>query len=211
MKDKKGKLIIVRHTESEWNKQERWTGQYDADLTPKGIEMAERMAKVIEDINIDRAFTSKLVRAQKTLNILLKNLDLERVPIETSPNINERDYGDYTGKNKWEMKEIIGEERFNCVRRAWDCPVPNGETLRVVHERVIPYYKETVLPNILKGENVILVAHTNSIRALIKYIEGISDEDIRKAEMPFGTFFIYSVNEEGKFLEKEVRELGQLS
>lgn len=173
--------------------------------------MAERMAEVIKDINIDRAFTSELIRAKKTLNIILKASGIVTVPIESDSGLNERDYGDYTGKKKWEMKDVMGEERFNCVRRAWDCPVPNGETLRTVHERVVPYYRETVLPCLLKGENVLLVAHTNSIRALIKYIESISNDDIRKTEMPFGTFFIYSVDEEGKVVEKEVRELDQTS
>ncbi len=206
MDQKNGKLIVVRHHESEWNKLSKWTGTYDADLTRNGIEMAEKMGRVIEDIEIDRAVSSELKRSYKTLRCMLDASGRSDIEIERSSAINERDYGDHTGKNKWDMKEIFGEGEFNNIRRAWDHPVPNGETLKMVYQRVIPYYVNDILPGISEGKNTLLVAHTNSIRALIKYIEDISNEDIKDLEIPFGIFFIYEVDRNsGRILKKETR------
>lgn len=206
MNNENGKLVIARHGESEWNDLQRWTGQYNSKMNEKGYEMSEKMAKLIEDIKIDRAFTSELERAYETLRVIMENLDITDIPITETPALNERDYGDYTGEDKWEMKEILGEERFNCIRRGWDCPVPNGETLKIVYERVIPYYKENILPELLEDKNILIVAHTNSIRALVKYIEKIPDDKIKELEIPFETFIIYNLDNEGRKTEKEIRD-----
>ncbi len=203
----KGKLIIVRHHESEWNKLGKWTGIHDASLTPHGVEMAQKMGEVIKDIKIDRAISSELRRAHRTLREMLNGSGYPDLEIERSPAINERDYGDYTGRNKWEMKDLFGEEKFNGIRREWDHPVPNGETLKIVYGRVVPFYLEEILPRVLRGENTILVAHTNSIRALVKYIEEIPNEEIKNLEIPFGLFLVYEVDDSGHMIEKEIREL----
>jgi 2,3-bisphosphoglycerate-dependent phosphoglycerate mutase len=129
------------------------------------------------------------------------------VDIIRSGAINERDYGDYTGKNKWEVKELIGEDAWNEIRRGWDAPVPNGETLKMVYERVVPFYKETILPLLAEGKNVIIVAHGNSIRALMKYIESIPDSEVGNLEMLFGQILVYDVDPEGLMQKKQVTEI----
>ena len=108
-----------------------------------------------------------------------------------------RDYGEYTGKNKWEVKDLVGEEAFNQIRRGWDVPVPGGETLKMVYERVVPFYSETILPQLREGKNILIVASGNSIRSLMKYLESISDEGISQLEMPFGQIIVYNITAEG--------------
>ncbi len=117
--------------------------------------------------------------------------------IESSSALNERDYGEYTGKNKWEVKDLVGEEAFNQIRRGWDVPVPGGETLKMVYERVVPFYSETILPQLREGKNILIVASGNSIRSLMKYLESISDEGISQLEMPFGQIIVYNITAEG--------------
>ena len=119
------------------------------------------------------------------------------VDIETNGALNERDYGDYTGKNKWQMKELLGEEKFNALRRGWNEPVPGGETLKMVYERVVPFYNDQILPLINEGQNVLIVAHGNSIRALMKHIDKMSDEEVGNLEMIFGQINIYELEEDG--------------
>jgi 2,3-bisphosphoglycerate-dependent phosphoglycerate mutase len=117
--------------------------------------------------------------------------------IESSSALNERDYGEYTGKNKWEVKTLVGEEAFNQIRRGWDVPVPGGETLKMVYERVVPFYAEIILPQLREGKNILIVASGNSIRSLIKYLDSISDEGISQLEIPFGQILVYDINPEG--------------
>ena len=129
------------------------------------------------------------------------------VPYERSAALNERDYGDYTGKNKWEVQKEIGEAAFENLRRGWDVPVPNGETLKMVYERSVPFYKKTILPELVEGKNVLVVAHGNSIRSLVKYIESLSDSDIAKTEMIFGVVLVYTVDAKGKQRTKTERHI----
>jgi 2,3-bisphosphoglycerate-dependent phosphoglycerate mutase len=128
------------------------------------------------------------------------------VPTEHSLALNERNYGDYTGKNKWEMEKILGKETWEKVRRAWDYPIPNGETLKMVYDRAVPYFKEKIMPLVESGKNVLVVAHGNSLRAIVKYLENISDEDIEHVEIPFGAITIYDIDKEGRILNKEIRK-----
>ncbi len=201
-----GKLIVVRHHESEWNKLGKWTGVTDVDLTDYGYEMSTKMGSLIKDQNIDQAFVSEQVRTLETLLCMEDGVCID-VPITKSSALNERDYGDYTGKNKWEMEKILGKEEFDNLRRGWDYPVPNGETLKMVYERVVPFYLGTLLPILREGKTVLMVAHGNSIRALMKYIENISDEDVQKINMLFGAVVIYDLDAEGHMIKKEVREI----
>lgn len=200
-------LVIIRHHESEWNKLGKWTGVTDVHLTEYGFQMSKEMGKLITDIKFDQAFASGQVRTLETLIMILDSIGQLSVPIERSNAINERDYGDYTGKNKWDMKEMLGDEQFDRVRRDWDCPVPNGETLKMVYDRAVPYYLSTIKPLVNAGKNVIMVAHGNSIRAILKYIESISDEDMGKVEMIFGGVLIYDIDQDGKMVKKEVRQV----
>ena len=202
-----GKLILARHHESEWNKLGFWTGIRDRHLTDYGFEKSTEMGSLIKDIHVDRAFASMQVRSIETLSCILDALGEYRVPTEHSDALNERDYGDYTGKDKWEMQKILGVEQWDKVRRDWNCPIPNGETLKMVYERTIPFFLEHILPHVISGENVLVVAHGNSCRSMIKYIENISDEDISGIEMPFGGVILYDLDEKGHLVNKEVRQV----
>lgn len=201
-----GKLALVRHHESEWNKLGKWTGVVDVHLSPEGYVGAKEMGKLIEDISFAQAFTSVQTRAKETLAKMLEQNGKE-IPIEEAKEINERDYGDYTGKNKWEMKEILGEEEFQKLRRGWDYNVPNGESLKMVYERSVPFFLNRILPLLNEGKNVLVVAHGNSCRSMIKYIENISDQGISDVEMPFGSVLIYDLDKEGHMIGKETRSL----
>ncbi|MEZ6209221.1 MAG: 2,3-bisphosphoglycerate-dependent phosphoglycerate mutase [Candidatus Paceibacterota bacterium] len=201
-----GKLILSRHHESDWNKQGLWTGKRDRHLTEYGFQKAGDMGLLIKDLKIDQAFASMQVRSIETLSCMLNVCERFEVPTEHSSALNERDYGDYTGKNKWDMQELIGEENWNKVRRDWDYPIPNGETLKMVYDRAVPYFLGNILPKVKEGKNVLVVAHGNSLRALVKYIENISDEDIANVEIPFGGIIIYDVDDNGHIINKEVRQ-----
>lgn len=201
-----GKLIVVRHAESEWNATGQWTGNRDIHLSEKGFREAGLLGKKFKELGIiiDHAFCSQQIRTRETLEGILDGSGQFEVDILRSSAMNERDYGDYTGKNKWEMKDLIGEEAWNDIRRGWDVPVPNGEALKQVYERVVPFYVERILPLLLSGKNVLLVAHGNSIRALMKYVESISDEGVSDLEMLFGQIVSYTINENGLSIAKTI-------
>jgi 2,3-bisphosphoglycerate-dependent phosphoglycerate mutase len=201
------KLIIARHHESEWNKLGQWTGIRDRHLTEYGFKKSAEMGLLLKDIHIDAAFASMQVRSIETLSCMLETLELFHVPTEHSSALNERDYGDYTGKNKWDVAKEIGEDQWNKIRREWDCPVPNGETLKTVYERVVPYFKEHILPLLNEGNNVLMVSHGNAIRALVKYIESVPDEGVADIEMLFGSILVYELEESGHMNKKEVLQV----
>lgn len=198
------KLVLVRHGESEWNAKGLWTGLTDIGLSEKGREEARRAAEAIKGIDFQIAFTSVLKRAKQTLEEIKKVLGI-KIPTKENAVLNERDYGDYTGKNKWQIKKQLGEEAFLKLRRSWDDPVPNGETLKDVFERVIPFYQSNILPEIRNGKNVLVSAHGNSLRALVKFLDHLSDEDVAKLEIPTGQVLVYSISQDGKILSKEIR------
>lgn len=199
-----GKLLICRHTESEWNALGKWTGTTDVHLSENGFLQAGQVGEALKGVDIDFAYCSLQIRTKETLEGILDGSGNTDVDYERVGDINERDYGDYTGMNKWEVRDSVGEAEFNSIRRDWDHPVPNGETLKMVYERTVPFYKQVVLPKLQKGQTILVVAHGNSLRALIKYMENVSDEDIKGVEMPFGTVYEYDVDEEGKSLDKKV-------
>jgi len=202
----KGKLIFARHHESEWNKLGKWTGTRDRHLTAYGFQKSEDMGLLVKDLKIDCAFASMQVRTIETLSCMLNVCERYEVPTEHSAALNERDYGDYTGKDKWEVKKQIGEAEFERLRRGWDYPIPKGESLKMVYERTVPYFKKNILPLVNKGKHVLVVAHGNSLRAIIKYIENVPDEDISKVEVNFGSIIIYDLDKEGHMVHKEVRQ-----
>lgn len=201
-----GTLIIARHHESEWNKKGMWTGSRDVHLTEYGFLKSHEMGKLLEGERIDRAFASTQVRSLETLSCMLETLGLTDVPIVRASELNERDYGDYTGKNKWEMKEAVGEEVFNHMRRDWDYPIPNGETLEDVYGRTVPFYQNSVVPLLAEGKNVLVVSHGNALRALMMYLESVPPEKAADVAMLFGAVVLYQVDAEGKMMSKDVRE-----
>ncbi len=200
-----GTLIIARHHESEWNKKGLWTGSRDVHLTEYGLQKSKEMGALIKDLPPDYAFASGQVRTDETMGEMFKGLGIEFMDGESSPAINERDYGDYTGKNKWEMKELVGEEEFDKMRRDWDYPIPNGETLKMVYERVVPFYTGTILPLLKANHRVLVVSHGNALRALMMYIESVQPEKAHEVEMLFGEVVLYRVDNDGKIQHKEVR------
>jgi 2,3-bisphosphoglycerate-dependent phosphoglycerate mutase len=199
-----GKLILARHHESEWNKLGKWTGVTDVGLTQYGFEMAKKMGELIKDVHIDQAFTSAQKRSLQTLLSMEEGIGID-VPITRSAALNERDYGDYTGKNKWEMEKLLGEKKFKEVRRGWDCPLPHGESLKMVYDRTVPYFLKEIFPLVKSGKDVLIVTSGNSLRTIIKYIERVSDSGIADVEMPFGAIIIYDLDGDGHVLKKESR------
>jgi len=194
-----GKLLVVRHTESEWNATGQWTGRTDIHLSENGFKQAAMLGQALKttNISIDIAYCSEQIRTRETLEGMLDAAQQFDVEVVVSPALDERDYGEYTGKNKWEIKKMIGEEAFNNIRRGWDVPIPGGETLKTVYARAVPFYNDTVLPLLRSGKNILIVAHGNSIRSLMKYLESISDEDVSQLEMLFGQIIIYDISDDG--------------
>jgi enolase len=207
MNGQTGKLIVVRHAESEWNSLGKWTGLYDSHLTPNGHRKSAEIGESLKDLSFDHAFTSTLSRSKQTLSSLLAAHNEQTIPTIEHIALNERDYGDYTGENKWEVQSRVGEETFNSIRRSWDYPIPNGETLKMVYERTVPYFQDTIVPLLNSGKNVLIVSHGNAIRALVKYIESVSDADIANVEMQFGAIHLYDLDRNGRMIRKEIRQI----
>ncbi|EEB06937.1 monomeric 2,3-bisphosphoglycerate (BPG)- dependent phosphoglycerate mutase [Schizosaccharomyces japonicus yFS275] len=199
-------LVLTRHGESEWNKLNLFTGWKNPALTENGIKEAEiggqRMAK--RGLKFDIAFTSALQRAQSTCKIMLKEVGQPDLQTIANEKLNERFYGDLQGLNKDDARKKWGPEQVQIWRRSYDVPPPNGESLKDTVARVLPYYKETILPHILKGEKVFIAAHGNSMRALIKELEGLSGEEIVKRELSTGVPIVYHLDKDGKYVSKEI-------
>lgn len=204
--EKTGMLVISRHAESEWNILGKWTGLTDINLTEKGRGEALKIGELLQGVTFDAVYTSEQKRTHQTLEGIMKGSGHADVPHFKSPHVNERDYGDLTGKNKWEVKDEIGDEAFHGIRRGWDYPVPGGETLKDVHGRVVPFFDAEILPRLKRGENILLVAHGNSIRALIKHLEDIHESEIADVEMGFGEVLFYHITPEGKLHKKEKKQ-----
>jgi 2,3-bisphosphoglycerate-dependent phosphoglycerate mutase len=204
--NRSGTLIIARHHESVLNAVSRWTGKLDVPLTQYGMEMSLRMGALLQGVHIDELFVSSQMRTHETLLEMLDALQKsgEIITVHESDALNERDYGDYTAMNKWEVKKEMGTRAFDHLRRDFEREVPHGETLKVVYERVVPYYLASIVPFLLAGKNVLVVSSGNAIRALEKYIESISDEDIAKVEMLFGSVLVFTVDAQGKMRSKDV-------
>ena len=197
-------LILIRHGQSEWNALNQFTGWKDPDLTAKGIEEAHNAGKIINNlkINFDLVFTSALIRAQNTAEIILKEINQ---PLSTIKNqaLNERNYGDLAGLNKDNARKRWGDEQVHIWRRSYDIPPPGGESLKDTGERVLPFFMKEILPHVCEGKNVLVAAHGNSLRSLIKFLDNISDEDIVKLEIPTGAPIHYVINEDGSVKSKK--------
>ncbi len=222
------KLVLLRHGESEWNKENRFTGWTDVDLSEEGIKEAENAGKLLKEkgFTFDISFTSVLKRATKTLDIVLKEMNLD-IPVHYSYRLNERHYGALQGLNKDEMRKKFGEEQVHIWRRSYDVrppkltkdderypgndpkykdltpeELPLAECLKDTLERVLPYYNNEIKKHLENKENVLVVAHGNSIRSIIKYLENISDEDIMNVEIPTGVPYVYELDDNLSIKEK---------
>jgi 2,3-bisphosphoglycerate-dependent phosphoglycerate mutase len=194
-------LILIRHGKSEWNEQGLWTGLTDSPLSAKGREEARQIAERLKGFKIDAAFSSSLSRAKETLAIVLKEIN-QKPPVKESSALNERDYGVFTGKNKWAIKMLVGPEEFKKIRRSWDYPIAKGESLKMVYARVVPYFEKEIQPKLKSGKNVLVSAHGNSLRALVKFLEKIPDEKIAEVEIETGEAWIYEIDQTGKIVSK---------
>jgi 2,3-bisphosphoglycerate-dependent phosphoglycerate mutase len=202
-------LVLVRHGQSEWNALGQWTGLTDVELTQQGRTEARAAAKTLKDISFDAAHTSKLKRAQDTLGEILGELGQAELEAKKSAALNERDYGDLTGKNKWQVRDEHGEEKFMAWRRSWDYPVPDGETLKDVHDRAVPYYEKHILADLKAGKNVIVAAHGNTLRALVKHLEQLPEDAVPSLEIGTGEVYLYEIDEQtGVIRAKEIKVAG---
>ncbi|EAC2511389.1 2,3-diphosphoglycerate-dependent phosphoglycerate mutase [Listeria monocytogenes] len=223
------KLVLIRHGQSEWNKLNLFTGWHDVDLSQEGVVEAMTAGKRIKEagLEFDVAFTSVLTRAIKTLNYVLEESDQMWVPVHKSWRLNERHYGALQGLNKQETTEKYGADQVQKWRRSYDTlpplleenderqakndrryqlldthAIPSGENLKVTLERVIPYWMDTIAPEIKEGRRVVIAAHGNSLRALVKFLEGISDDEIMDLEIPTGVPLVYELNDDLKPVNK---------
>ena len=214
------RLVLIRHGQSEWNLANRFTGWWDVDLTEKGVEEAKAAGRAMTEaaLDFDLCFTSYQKRAIKTLNLALEEMDRLWLPVTKDWRLNERHYGGLTGLDKQETRDRHGDEQVHIWRRSFDVPppdiepasrydlagdiryegieVPRAESLKLTIERVLPYWNEAIAPELKAGRRVLISAHGNSLRALVKHLSGISDEDIPSLEIPTGQPIVYELNDD---------------
>lgn len=198
-------LVLVRHGESEWNRKNLFTGWRDPDITEKGVAEAHRAGKFLHDKNLkfDIAYTSVLLRANRTLDIILGELDQAQLATVKDQALNERDYGELSGLNKDEARKRWGEEQVLVWRRSYDIAPPGGESLKDTAARVLPFYKRRIWPDVKAGRNVIVAAHGNSIRALIMYLEELTAKQILEREVATGAPIVYKLTSHGHVQERQ--------
>ena len=198
-------LILVRHGQSEWNEKNLFTGWENPGLTEKGVNEARNAGMLINnlDIKFDHLFTSVLDRAKLTGTIILENINQKDIDIIENKALNERFYGDLQGLNKDECRQKWGAEQVQIWRRSYDVGPPGGESLKETGERVLPYYLSEIYPLILNGKNVLVAAHGNSLRSLIKHLDKLSADEIVKLEIPTGAPIQYIFNDQGDVLTKK--------
>lgn len=190
------KLILIRHGQSQWNLENRFTGWQNVGLTEKGEEEAHLAGIQLKGEKLDIAFTSTLLRAQKTLDIILEEIHFQSLTIISNKALNERCYGELEGLDKAETALKYGEEQVLTWRRSYDVSPPGGESLKNTFDRVIPYFLNRILPLLEMGEHVLVVAHGNSLRSLIMFLEDLTPEQIQLKELPTGVPQIYDFSDE---------------
>jgi len=223
------RLVLIRHGQSIWNKENRFTGWIDVELSQNGIEEAESAGVQLKDFKFDLTFTSELQRAQETLKYILKennfidnfriihdsqvggewynnikSEDLNLFEVHISNRLNERYYGDLQGLNKEKTIEKYGEEQVHLWRRSYDIAPPNGESLEMTSKRTIPYFKEKIKSGFIDGKDIIIVAHGNSLRSIIMHIEKLSKDEILDVEIPTGTPIVYELDSQMNILDKKI-------
>ena len=197
-------LVLVRHGQSEWNEKNLFTGWKDPGLTAKGVEEAKTAGIQLrtEGFQFDVMFTSNLLRAQKTGEIILRELGVTNLPVVKNQALNERDYGDLSGLNKDKAREKWGDEQVHIWRRSFDTPPPGGESLKGTAERVLPYFKKEILPQLLEGKNILIAAHGNSLRSLVMELDQLTKEQVVKLEIATGDPIYYEIASSGKVVKK---------
>ena len=196
-------LVLVRHGQSEWNKKNLFTGWKDPKLTARGVEEAIKAGDELKGsgYSFDKMYTSELFRAQETGRIILDRMGLNSIEVIKDLSLNERNYGDLAGLNKDDARKKWGEDQVHIWRRSFDVPPPGGESLKDTAERVLPYFKQNIIPQLAEGLNILIAAHGNSLRALVMEIEKISPDEIVKIEIATGVPLVY------KYSENEIERL----
>lgn len=196
-------LILVRHGQSIWNLENRFTGWVDVPLTAQGEEEARSAGRKLHSADIDVAYTSALRRAQHTLDIILQTMGVE-VPVIRDQALNERHYGDLQGLNKEDTAKKFGADQVKIWRRSYDIPPPNGEALKNTAERTLPFFERCILGDIKQGKNVLVVAHGNSNRSIVMMLDNLTKEQVLELNLDTGVPLVYELSNEGQVLGKQV-------
>lgn len=199
-----GVLVLLRHGQSQWNLENRFTGWEDVPLTDLGRAEARSAGEKLREVRFDRAYTSKLQRATETLDIVLDTLGQRNVPIERSQALNERHYGQLQGLNKAETEQRYGAEQVHQWRRSYDVRPPGGESLKDTAERTLPYFRERILPEVQAGKNVIVAAHGNSLRSIAMYLENLTPDQVEALNLGTGVPTVYQFDGQLRVTEKTV-------
>ncbi|WNM61048.1 2,3-bisphosphoglycerate-dependent phosphoglycerate mutase [Candidatus Nitrospira neomarina] len=191
-------LVLIRHGESQWNLENRFTGWVDVPLTAKGEQEARDAGMKLKTFRFDCAFTSVLVRAKETLRLVLEEIGQTTIPVEENKALNERMYGELQGLNKTETAQKYGDHQVKIWRRSFDVPPPGGESLKDTAERVLPYYENRIRPALLADKTVLVVAHGNSLRSLVMQLEHLSKEAVLELNIPTGAPLWYELDASGE-------------
>lgn len=197
-------LILLRHGQSQWNLENRFTGWVDVPLSERGIAEARAAGSKLAGRRIDRLYTSVLQRAIDTATIALDVAGITGVPTAREAALNERMYGDLQGKDKDEARREFGEDQVKLWRRSYDVRPPGGESLADTAARVLPYWESTILPDVRAGRNVLVAAHGNSLRALVMHLEGLTKDEVLALEIPTGQPILYDMGPDGRMRGKRV-------
>jgi len=193
-------MVLIRHGESQWNLENRFTGWVDVPLSPRGEQEAKEAGQKLQTYRFTQAFTSVLTRAVNTLEIVLEVIGQTDLTVEKNAALNERKYGELQGLNKSETIEKYGDHQVKLWRRSYDVRPPGGESLQDTAERVIPYYQENIYPILSTGKSILVVAHGNSLRALVMHLDQLSREEVLELNIPTGAPLLYELDDEGKIL-----------
>jgi 2,3-bisphosphoglycerate-dependent phosphoglycerate mutase len=196
-------LVLIRHGQSQWNLENKFTGWIDIPLSSKGEEEAREAGEKIKNFKFDKVYTSVLDRAIKTYEIAAEVAGFKNLPVEKDKALNERMYGDLQGLNKDDMRKKFGAEQVHIWRRSYDVPPPNGESLKNTAERVLPYWFSHIEPDLKAGKNILVVAHGNSLRALIMHLDNLTGEEVVKLEIPTGVPILYEFDDNMKVVNKQ--------
>ena len=196
-------LVLVRHGESIWNLENRFTGWIDIDLSDKGREEARRAGEKLKGMKFDKAYTSALKRAQDTLTIILKVIGQPNIPIEKNKALNERMYGDLQGLNKAETAKKYGEEQVHIWRRSYDIRPPGGESLKDTAARTLPYFESKIVPDLKVGKNVLIAAHGNSLRSIVMHLDKLTKKQVLNLNLGTGVPIIYEFDAQMNILTKK--------
>src|SRR3989338_4712377 len=196
-------LVLVRHGESQWNLENRFTGWIDVPLTDKGREEAKRAGEKIKSIKFDKAYTSVLKRAIETLEIILKVIKQEKLPTEKDQALNERHYGDLQGLNKAETAQKYGDKQVHIWRRSYDIAPPNGESLKDTAARTLPYFEKKIVLDLKAGKNILVSAHGNSLRSIAMELDKLTREQVLELNLGTGVPIIYEFDSNFKIHSKK--------